>query len=56
MYKFPGVGGEGKKQKKGREDGGKNRLILSQAFSCCSKQQNLHTSITCGYLSKQNSP
>lgn len=56
MYKFTGVGGGGKKQKKGREDEETKGLILPQAYSSCSKQQNLPISITSGYLAKQNSP
>lgn len=50
MYEFIGVEGEWKKQKKGREDEEIKGLILSQAYSCSSKQQNLRVSITCGYL------
>lgn len=48
-----GWGVRERSKRKGRGDAETKGLILSQAYSCCSKRQNLRISITCGYLEKK---
>lgn len=48
-----GWGVRERSKRKGEEMKKKKGLFLSQAYSCCRKQQNLPISITCDYLEKK---